>query len=290
MEWGDVKVFLAVVRAGTYADAATQLRVSRPTVSRRVQALEEALGQKLFQRTGDGLVITAEGESILDLAERMEQSALALHRKIAVHDEHLEGGIRITCPEWFAGYVMPDLMVSVARKHPNIRVEILTSPRMLDLSRREADVALRNFPFDQPDIVQRKLMDVRYAVYAAQNYSVASHTGEGVNLILMNADFNHFPDVAWIQKLLPDASVMQRSNARIIQAQLCAAGLGLAVLPVVVGQKIPGLKVIDLQTPPPGRELWLGYHRDLRDVPRLKAVTRALFSASATSLNRTRTL
>ncbi len=71
-----------------------------------------------------------------------------------------------------------------------------TSPRLFDLLRREADVALRNVPFDQPVIVQRKVMNVRYAVYAAQNYSVASHTGEGVNLILMNADLKHFPDVA----------------------------------------------------------------------------------------------
>ncbi|WP_297197203.1 LysR family transcriptional regulator [uncultured Pluralibacter sp.] len=281
MEWSDIRIFLAVVRAGNYADAAKQLRISRPTVGRRINALEEALGQKLFQRTGKGLLITAEGESILAFAEKMDETALALNRKMAIYDEKLEGDLKITCSEWFAGYVIPNVLMEFSYMYSNVRVELLTSARMLDLSRREADIAIRNIQFNKPDIVQRKLMDVEYAVYAKQTYNFTNSTGKDVNLILMNTDFNHFEDVAWIQKILPEANVMHRSNDRVIHAQLCAAGLGLAVLPTAVGQKISQLKVIDLGMSPPSQKLWLGYHKDLRNVPRIKAVVSALINAQA---------
>ncbi|MHC9176503.1 LysR family transcriptional regulator [Pseudomonas aeruginosa] len=287
MEWGDVKIFLAIVRAGTFSGAAAYLKVSRPTVSRRLQALEDALGQKLFQRTGDGLLITAEGESVIELAEKMEESALALDRKMAAEDARLEGELKITCAEWFAGYVLPEVLVNFSRKYPRIRIEILSSANLLDLSRRDADIAFRNIPFDKPDIVQRKLMDINYAVYAADSYMIeAASAGEGVELILMNSDLSYFPDVTWILKVLPKATVAHRSNARSVQAKLCSAGLGLAVLPVVVGQKVPGLKVIDLGESPPGRELWLGYHRDLRDLKRLRELVNAVVDSQSSALRK----
>ena len=107
MEWGDVRVFLAVARSGTLGAAGRLLRISHPTVSRRLQALEEATGQILFQRTSNGYVLTEDGAAVLTMAEHMEEAALAMERRLAGDVQKLEGTLRISSPDWFGAWVLP---------------------------------------------------------------------------------------------------------------------------------------------------------------------------------------
>lgn len=280
IEWSDIKFFLAIVRSGSFSSAAESLKVSRPTVSRRLQVLEKALGQVLFQRTGEGMLITAEGEAILPMALSMEENALALIRTAASIDERLHGPLKITCAQWFASYILPSLLVEFSKKFPGVDVEVLSGSNMLDLSRREADIAFRNVPFEQADIVQRKLMQVPYSLYAAEHYPLINmKDGDGMKLILMNEELDYFPDVSWIRKRFPKARSTVRCNDRVVQAQLCALGQGLAILPVAVGHATPGLKVVELEESPPERNLWLGYHRDLRNLKRLRELINMLSNA-----------
>lgn len=273
MEWSDLRVFLAIARAGTLGAAARKLGQTQPAMGRRLQALEQAVGHKLFQRTKTGFVLTDEGAAVLNHAERMEEEALALQRELSGQEGQLEGMLRVTASDWFAEYLLTPVIAEFTARHPRVVVELLTDSRFLSLSRREADLAFRIQPFDEPDVVSRKLLHMPYGVYAGAGHPLP-HAGDGTGagLITMDVAFANMPDVAWLQRMLPNAHVALRSNARAVQARMCARGAGIAVLPRPLGDSFNGLQRIDLGEEPPTRETWLGYHRDMRRLARLRAL------------------
>ena len=167
MEWSDIRVFLAIAREGTLGAAARKVGLTQPTIGRRLRTLEAALGNKLFQRTTGGFTLTDEGAALLPRAERMEEEALAIQRQISGQADHLEGVLRITSIDWFGGSVLSPVLTEFAALHPRVIVELLTDQRFLSLSRREADLAFRFGPFDEPDVVSRKLSIGRFSHAAA---------------------------------------------------------------------------------------------------------------------------
>ncbi|TXF99760.1 LysR family transcriptional regulator [Massilia arenae] len=273
MEWNDVRIFLAVVRSGSFGEAARTLGVSHPTVGRRIKALEDEAEQALFRRTRDGLVLTDAGDGVLALAESMENSALAMERRLAGNHERLEGILRISSAEWFAGYVLAPVLAELTHRHPAVVPEVIASYRLLDLSRREADVAFRLVPFSEPDIVQRRLMSIPYGLYgSADTASALQADPASVGLILMNTAQSHFPDVAWLLDRFPSSRRVFTSTSRAVQAQMCLQGMGIAVLPRPLGDALSGLQRIDMPDQPPSRDIWVGYHHDLRHMDRLRAM------------------
>ena len=273
MEWSDLRVFLAVAREGTLAAAARTLAQTQPTMGRRLSALETAIGHKLFQRTKVGFVLTDEGSAMLGHAERMEEEALAIQRQLARQAHQLEGTLRITSSEWFGAHVLAPVLAEFAVQQPGITVELMTEARFLDLARREADLAFRIRPFTEPDVISRKLLHVRYGLYAALGMArPAIGNGEGTPLIGLQTEFAGTPDDSWLQTMLPKARVVFRSNSRDVQARMCALGVGVSVLPVALGETLVGVERLDLGKEPPGRDTWVGYHRDLRRLARLRAL------------------
>jgi len=273
MEWSDVRIFLATVRGGSLGEAARSLGVSHPTVGRRVKALEDEAGQPLFRRTKDGLVLTDAGDAVLALAESMENSALSMERRLAGNHERLEGILRISSADWFASYVLAPVLAELGRRHPAVVPEVIASYRLLDLSRRDADVAFRIVPFSEPEIVQRRLMTMPYGLYgSAETVRALEKDPASVGLILMNTAQAHFPDVAWLLDRFPRSRRAFTSTSRTVQAQMCVRGVGIAVLPRPVGDALAGLQRIDTSDGPPSREVWVGYHQDLRHMDRLRAM------------------
>ncbi|WP_114241858.1 LysR family transcriptional regulator [Dyella sp. C9] len=273
MEWSDLRVFLAIAREGSLGAAARKLGQSQPTMGRRLQALERDIGHTLFQRTSSGFVLTDEGAAVLSHAERMEDEALAVQRQLSGQENQLDGTLRITSSDWFAEVVLTPVLADFARQHPLVLVELLTDSRFFSLSRREADLAFRIRPFDEPDVVSRKLLHMPYGAYVAQGYAEPrAGDGAGAKLITMDMAFGDMPDVAWLQRMLPNAQVAFRSNARAVHAQMCRRGAGVAVLPRPLGDTLDGLRRLDLGEEPPTRETWIGYHRDMRRQARLRAL------------------
>src|SRR5690348_1433197 len=198
MEWSDLRVFLAIAREGTLGAAARKLGQTQPTMGRRLQALEHAVGHRLFQRTRSGFVLTDEGAAVLPHAERMEEEALALQRQLTGQEKQLDGMLRITSSDWFAEYLLAPVLAEFSGRHPCVVIELLTDSRFFSLSRREADLAFRIQPFDEPDIVSRKLLRMRYGVYMAEGQpSPRAGDGADVGLITMDTAFSDMPDVAW---------------------------------------------------------------------------------------------
>jgi DNA-binding transcriptional LysR family regulator len=272
MEWSDVRIFLAIARSGTLGSAARVLNLSHPTIGRRLRALEQALGYALFQRTADGLIPTEEGNAIIALAKQMEDSALAMERRLAGQEQHLAGLLRISSADWFSAYVLPPVIADFATSHPDVEIEILTGTRLFNLAQREADIAFRIVPFDAADVIQRRLVRMTYGAYVAQHSpDPVFADGTGFRMITHDTSTGQFPDIAWLMESFPNAKLVMRSNNRNVQGWMCSQGLGLAVLPRAVGDKLPGLRRLKLPSEPPSRDIWMGYHRDLKNLQRLRA-------------------
>ncbi|UCV00435.1 LysR family transcriptional regulator [Acidovorax radicis] len=280
MNWDDVQVFLAIARHGTQGAAGRALRQSQPTMGRRLRALEHSLGHTLFQRTSEGFVLTDEGAAVLNHAEGMEAQALSLSRQLDAADQQLEGGLRVSTSDWFGLHVMAPICASFTNEHPKVTIELLTDARLFSLARREADLVARIVPFDEPDVIQRRLTHVPYALYIQRDAQLPTQSAD-VRLITMDLGFSDMPDAVWLREVFPMGRIAFRSNSRHVQAVACASGVGLAVLPCPLGDSHPGLQRLECIKTPPGRDVWLGYHRDLRRLPRLRALVDLLMQRLA---------
>ena len=274
MEWSDLRVFLAIARTGTLGAAARSIGQTQPTMGRRLRALEEAVGHTLFQRTADGFVLTDEGSTVLGHAERIEAEALAFERELSGSEAGLEGMLRLSSSDWFGTTMLAPVLAVFGARHPGVCIELLTDARLYSLPRREADMVFRIKPFDEPEVISRRLMHIPYAVYAPVGYDAVttSEGGAGVRVVSMDMAFCQMPDAVWIKTMLPNASVGFRSNNREVQARLCADGAGLAVLPRPLGDATPGIVAVDLGEAPPGRDTFVGYHKDMRRLARMRAL------------------
>jgi DNA-binding transcriptional LysR family regulator len=281
MEWSDVKVFLAVAREGSLGGAARQVGQTQPTMGRRLRALEAALGQRLFQRGSAGFVLTEEGQSVLQHAQRIEEEALAIERRLAGGQVALSGLLRISSSDWFGVHVLAPWCAEFMAQHPEVTIELVTDTRLFSLARREADLVFRIAAFSEPEVVQRRFLHLDYGLYIASSHKgPLPRRGKGLRLVTMDSAFDDMPDVAWLKRSFPDARMVFGSNSREVQARLCAAGAGVAVLPCVLADAMPGLRRVARAEPPPGREIWMGYHPDLRQAGRLRAFVEFVVAAA----------
>ena len=273
MEWSDVRIFLAIARARSLNGAARLAGQSQPTMGRRLRALEHAVGHALFQRGAEGFVLTDEGAALLAHAERMEEEALAFERELAGQGEALDGQVRVSSSDWFGVHMLAPVFAEYVKAHPRVTIELVTDARLLNLARREADLAFRIQPFAEPDVIQRRLTTVAYGLYAAKGSRRAlAADGEGCALITLDAAYRDFPDARWLKQALPKAHVAFTSNSREVQARMCVEGVGLAVLPRPLGDAMPALRLVRTDAAPPGRDVWVGFHRDLRRLRRLRVL------------------
>lgn len=273
-DWNDVQVYLAIARGGSLAAAARTLKVNHSTAFRRLNAFEEALGVRLFERLPSGYALTPEGESIRAEAEAVEANVHALSRKIAGRDFALRGDIRVTAPHGLAtGFVAQYLPDFIAR-YPGIRVELDGSDSELDLSRREADIALRATRSPPEHLVGRQVARVGWWVWGSEGYRARMGCPAGVHdlaahrVIGATAHFQRLPVFSWLARHLPDEAVVARASDLETMAALAREGVGLALLPS--DQHLPELKRLFPVEPRFDGELWLLTHPDLRHVARIR--------------------
>ena len=170
MDWDNVRVFLAVARAGQFVAAARRLRLDHATVSRRIAALEAALGAKLFDRRTTGAKLTSAGERFIGAAEQMESAFLHAQGEISGTDLELAGEVRIGAPDGFSTYYLTEALREFAERHPGLRLQLLPLPQLTPLARREIDVVIG---LDKPEagrFVARKLTDYTLGIYASSGY------------------------------------------------------------------------------------------------------------------------
>ena len=276
MDWNDLRYFLAVRRAGSLAGAARTLKVEHSTVSRRLAALEDALGATLFLRGPDGFTSTPAGDKLAIHAESMEAAATAIDRQVTGGDERVDGTVRLTTSEVFSGFVVKRLGLLRAR-HPDLVVEVLSGNQAFDLGRGEADVAIRIMSTSDPELLVRKLVDCGWAMYAARGYvgqrgappspeDLADHDVIGFDETLAKV-----PGALWLEAHRAGARVVLRANSIMAACNACLAGLGVTVLPCFLGDPEPSLQRLAAKNLG-SRPMHLVVHPDRARVARVRVV------------------
>ncbi|WP_162528536.1 LysR family transcriptional regulator [Novosphingobium sp. BW1] len=282
MNWDDIRTFLAIARARSLSGAARELGLSQSTMSRRLVALEERSGARLLLKTPHGYKLTPLGESVLANAQRMDEDAMALERVVQGRDVALSGLVRLTTVETLANRLIPVAAARLREDYPGIAIDLLSDTRSLSLIEREADIAIRMVRFEHNELISRRMGTMVCALYASPDY-LAAHpeplTDPGHCLITVMPDMAHQAEARWLLEKAPEAQVVYRSNSRDAQAGAVQAGLGIACLPQYLAETMPGVVRLKEQGLGPAREIWLGVHRDLRDMPRIRAVIDALDAA-----------
>ncbi len=246
--WDDLRHLLAVARHGSTLAAGRALGVDQSTVQRRLAELERQLGQALVQRKPTGYQLTEFGQTLLPHAERVEHAAQAFAQQIATATAEVAGVVRVTCPEPIVYRItQSDLLERFRALHPNLQVQFVMSDKYIDLTKGEADVALRSGDTDDGELVGRKIGDSIWAVYASRSYierhgqptrieDLAQHA-----LVGFDDSMARHRTAAWLRKVAPDAALVGRSNSVLGLVYSAKAGLGVAPLPIALGDAEPDL-------------------------------------------------
>src|SRR5262245_11205760 len=285
MEWDDLKHFLAVARAGSLADAARQLKTSPATVGRRVIALEARLGARLFDRKQTGYTLTETGAAIHCKAEEVEEAVFSVERQVLGRDLHVSGRVRLAASDELAAHVITPHFSEFRRRYPGILLEVVARHDLANLSRREADVALRTARPEHHNLVVRRAGWWKCALYAAKSYAAAHDLKPGIrnfsnlDIITWTEESAHLRGGPWFAEHARDANVALQANSRRIQYSACKAGMGLAILPCLSADHDPDL--IRLLSPEQVfvAELYLVTHRDLAQTARVRAVLDFLYES-----------
>jgi len=282
--WNDLRYVLAISRKNRLAEAARLLRVDDTTVSRRLTALQVAMGQRLYQRLADGhLELTEAGKAAVAVAERIERDIGSLECGRA-DAENVSGVIRLTSVPFVINRILVPAAGRLLDRHPNLRIEMISDARNLSLTRREADMALR---LARPQtggmrVKARRVGMLHYAAYTAANQ--AKQAASSLPWVTYDETMAHLPQARWMNAAIKrDAGQSAHLRVTDIEAALeaVAAGYGRSLLPCLIADRDARLKRTPLRKEPknPTRELWLLVHSELSELPRTRAVTQWIEAA-----------
>ncbi|HEY3256672.1 MAG TPA: LysR family transcriptional regulator [Polyangiaceae bacterium] len=281
LRWDDVRLFLAVCRARTVGEAGRALGVDSSTVSRRLTALEEALTTTLFDRNHEGITATKAAEDLLSVAEEMEAVMLRFAHAADGLEREVSGLVRIACPPDVANVLIAPLLRDLFTLHPALRVEIAPGEAVIDLTRREADLALRTLRPAQGDLVVTRLTSVRWVLVACaelarelgtlRSWTDAPWIGWGGRLSPKGP-------TQWLETYAKGVDPLVRSDSLMVQIAAVSAGAGVTLVPEPSAQHYglvplklaPGLRADAANWPTD--ELFLVTLRALRNVPRVRAL------------------
>lgn len=279
MNWNDLRVFLAIAESGTLAGAARMLGQNHSTIFRRLNALEEDMNVRLFDRLPEGYSLTPVGERLIELANQADEAFQQIDRELVGQDLLPTGKVRVTSAPNITRTVLAAAATKIRKAYPGIVLELAAGDSDYDLNRREADIALRATLSPPQHLVGRKLMDLDW--WLCRSSAARTKPPKSINdlsklkdlsLIGADADLMRLPVFQWLEKEFGQ-SVIARSNDLSTIAAMAMSGMGYAVLPSDQNEK--GLERV-LKIPNAEGALWILTHPDLRNVARIKVVWDAL--------------
>ena len=247
-DWDDLKHLLAVARHGSTVAAARALGVDQSTVQRRLAALALRVGHALVHRQADGYRLSEIGLALLPYAERVELAASALSRQVAIAASEVAGIVRVTCPEPIVyRLTQSDLLRRFHDRYPALQVHFVMSDRTVDLAAGEADIALRSGDTDDGALVGRKVADSIWAVYASKAYVARYGSPARIEDLAQHALIGFDDTMAkhrcmvWLREVAPQASLVARASSVLGLVHSAKAGVGVAPLPIALGDAEPDL-------------------------------------------------
>lgn len=278
LDWNDLKYFLAVHRAGNLTRAAALLHINATTVGRRVTALEEQVGARLFDRTPEGWAATPAALRLVPKAERMEEEVFAITREVSGADARPAGVVRLTATEVLATRFIAPHLRKFHDRHPEITIDLVCTSRIVDLAKREADIALRLARPREEHLVVKRLTNIDVSLYAATRYLDLHGRPEnpeeslrGHRVLLFAESRNFAQENTWIEGRLDGAKVVLRSDSVNSVFASAVGGLGIAMLPRAIADAEPRLTRIETRTAPEPRSVWQSVHEDMAQNARVRA-------------------
>ncbi|MFK8253548.1 LysR family transcriptional regulator [Ancylobacter terrae] len=273
--WDDFRLVKAIAEAHSLAGAAETLGVNHSTIFRRLGSLEEALGTRLFERARTGYAPTAAGEEMVRVAERMAEEIVTLERRITGQDLRPSGDLRVTTNDTLLMHLLTPLLVDFRKAYPDIRLEIIVSNASLNLSKRDADVAVRATQHPPETLIGRRTASIRWAVYSRpemvgpDGYDHAR--ARDFHWVGFADNLANLPPAAWLHDHVGEERIMYRVDTVMGLAEAAQAGAGLALLPCFIGSATPGLVRLTEPEEDINAGLWLLTHPDLRGTARVRA-------------------
>jgi DNA-binding transcriptional LysR family regulator len=268
MNWDDFRIVLAVSRAGTQAGAARMLRVDATTVGRRIAVIEEALGARLFDRLSSGYIPTDVGHRAIERAESVEREIQSVRDEIEGTDQRVEGPVRLTGLDAIFDHLVIPRLPRLLDLHPGLEITFASNLDLVDLSRREADIALRSREPQHPDSVGRKLGRLSQAAYGAKGFQ----PGDRPPLIGLPREYEASAFSALLLEHFPNGYIAARGNSEGHIRALVKAGVGIGVLDCFAGDPDPGLTRV-VPDPVWTQTAWAEVHIAMAKAPRIRAVT-----------------
>jgi DNA-binding transcriptional LysR family regulator len=274
MNWDDIRYVLVLSRTGSLSRTAKELKVDHTTVGRRIEFIEATLNVKLFTRNTQGYVCTAEADALLPEMRRVEDAVLALERGAHAQHEEVSGLVHVTSGETFGAHYLAPRIALLGQKNTGLQIALDVGGKVLDLARREADIAVRFFRSKHEDLVVRKVGEVSHALYASKEY-LRTHPVKSGHLaqhpMLVPTPGTDVIETNWVEKISQGATFAFVCTLTLALVEAAKAGAGIAVLPRYIGDMEPTLKRIPMPDEP--REtLWLTVHKDVRNTKRIRVV------------------
>jgi len=278
-DWGALRSFLAVARTGRLTVAAQQLGLDHSTLSRRMQSLEHSLEARLFDRRAQGYSLTPQGEALFQFAEKMEALALSIVTNVGRSKLNAVGTVRIGTTDGFGTLFLSTCLPKLRDLHPDLSVQLVTLPRVISLSKREADIAIGLSPPTEGRLYGRKLTDFEWGIYASTDYLESHPAISNVQDLDAHRLIGYISDLIYAQELedvlsiWKDAPMAFCSSNLIVQYEAAKAGYGLCVLPHYVACRPgSGLKrVLPAHISVIG-SYWMTLHSDMRELARVRIV------------------
>ncbi|UEP38935.1 LysR family transcriptional regulator [Burkholderia ambifaria] len=270
-DWENLRCFIAVAQTGSLSAAARRLSIDHATVSRRISALEAELQVRVIDRLPRACRPTSAGGQILQLAEQMEEHAFAIERLALAEHMPMRGMVTMSVPPVLANNLFANHFHEFTRLHPGIRLSMASQAQRISLGRREADLAVRLVRPEEPQNVTRKLGEMVFGLYASHGYAHASTPADWA-FIGYEAQFAEMPHQKWLESIAQGRPIICEVSDITTQQVAARTGVGVAALPMFMGDSDPDLQRLPFDGESFSREIWLVVHADLRHAPPIRAV------------------
>lgn len=278
-DWNALQSFLAVVRCGRLTTAAKHLGIDHSTLSRRITALERNLQVRLFDRQPAGYTLTPQGEALLDSAQAMEATALDVLANVAGSSLKIAGTVRIGAPDGFGTSFLAPRLGKLGQIHPDLRLQLVTLPRIFSLSKREADIAIGLAPPAEGRLHTRKLTDYELGLYGSRDY--CAENGPFPDIAALNThrfigyieDMIYAPELDYLPLISRDLKPFLTSSNLLAQLSLTVQGYGLCVLPRFMAEEDARLERVLPRHVSLRRAFYLITHADMRNLARIQVIS-----------------
>jgi DNA-binding transcriptional LysR family regulator len=273
LRWDDLAYVLEIGRHGSLSGAARALEVNHSTVLRRLAAIERHLGARLFDRLPRGYVPTAAGEAVIRLGDQLDTEIVDLERRLAGQDLRPSGTVRVTTTDTLVEVIVP-ICASFRELYPEILLELVPASQFFDLTRRDADVALRPSKSPPEPLHGRRLASIAFAPYASPTF-LAAMGGRGLDSsarwLALDDSLSHIEPHRWVRENVEPQRIVFRASSFLALLDAARAGMGVALLPCYMGDSVPGLDRVGPPISQLATDLWLLVHQDLRRTARVRA-------------------